>query len=302
MATDIVLALGAVLLWSTVATAFKLGLEVFDPLQLLTLAVTIATAFFLIIAFATGRLDGRAAGTAHGLGPIIDGPGARRAALLGLLNPLAYYLVLFAAYDRLPAQIAQPLNYTWSITLALLAVPLLRQPLGAARLLGIGISYCGVLIILAPWSASFAALSWLGIALALGSTLIWASYWLLDARTTSDPIVTMCIGFATACPLLIGACYLTSGWPELTPRGLAIAGWVGLCEMGIAFLLWQAALRRTKRAALLGQLIFLSPFLSLGLIHSVLGEGVKLTTVLGLVVIVAGLAWNAREPQPRTSL
>ena len=29
-------------------------------------------------------------------------------ALLGLLNPVAYYLVLFKAYDLLPAQVAQP--------------------------------------------------------------------------------------------------------------------------------------------------------------------------------------------------
>ena len=32
--------------------------------------------------------------------------------LMGLINPLIYYLVLFQAYKLLPASEAQPLNYT----------------------------------------------------------------------------------------------------------------------------------------------------------------------------------------------
>jgi hypothetical protein len=48
---------------------------------------------------------------------------------LGFLNPFAYYFVLLQAYDLLPAQEAQPLNCTWAITLSLLSVPLLKQPL-----------------------------------------------------------------------------------------------------------------------------------------------------------------------------
>ena len=39
-----------------------------------------------------------------------------------------------------PAHIAQPLNYTWAITLALLAVPLLKQPLTRRMLAGILVS------------------------------------------------------------------------------------------------------------------------------------------------------------------
>jgi drug/metabolite transporter (DMT)-like permease len=32
---------------------------------------------------------------------------------LGFMNPFLYYVLLFRAYDLLPAQQAQPLNYTW---------------------------------------------------------------------------------------------------------------------------------------------------------------------------------------------
>ena len=36
---------------------------------------------------------------------------------MGLLNPVAYYLILFKAYTILPAQVAQPLNMIWPIVL-----------------------------------------------------------------------------------------------------------------------------------------------------------------------------------------
>ena len=286
--SDIVYALTAVALWSTVAVAFKLGLGVLTPIQLLTVAVAIANLFFITLILVTGRLTDAAV-----LATLSNGGGLRSAAL-GLFNPLAYYLVLFAAYDRLPAQIAQPLNFTWSITLALLAVPLLGQRLTQRRLAGIVVSYLGVVIILAPWQAD-RDISWLGVALALLSTLVWALYWLLNARSKVDPVLSLAIGFFVACPLLIIACLLTDGWPTLDNASLGYAAWVGLVEMALGFLCWQAAMRRTKRAALIGQLIFLAPFISLSLIQNILGEPVSNYTFVGLLGIVAGLLMSSRD-------
>jgi len=290
--------MAAVALWSTVAVAFKLGLTLFTPLQLVTLSVAIASLFFLVLCLVTQRFDKAPLQKLKRSGAL------KRAMGLGLLNPLLYYLVLFAAYDRLPAQIAQPVNYTWSITLALLAVPLLGQRLTRLQLLAMLISYAGVLVIILPGATTELAISWFGVCLALASTLIWATYWLLNARDTGEPITMMTISFLTATPLLLVLCFLVDGWPALTSEGLVYATWTGLAEMGVAFLFWQLALRRTQRAALLGQLIFLAPFVSLLLIHHVLGEPVRLTSILGLGIIVAGLIWSAQLPKadkPRAS-
>ena len=286
--SDIYYALAAIAMWSTVAVAFKLGLSLVTPMQLVTVAVAIATVFFSTLVLVTGRLA-----NANFMASLGQGAGTISAAL-GMLNPLAYYLVLFAAYDRLPAQIAQPLNFTWSITLALLAVPLLGQRLTRQRLIGIGVSYLGVLIILAPWQAQ-ASVSWAGVFLALLSTLIWAIYWLLNARSKVDPLLSLTVGFWVACPILIITCLFTDGWPQLSWPAFSYAAWVGLVEMALGFLCWQSAMRRTKRAALLGQLIFLSPFVSLWLIHNVLQEHVSGYSIIGLIVIVAGLLISTRE-------
>ncbi len=295
---DIALALAAVALWSTVATAFKLGLTLFSPLQLVTLSVSVATLFFLALSLATQRLDPQPLKKLQQSGALTRSMG------LGLLNPLLYYLILFVAYDLLPAQIAQPVNYTWSITLALLAVPMLGQRLTRKHLLAILLSYCGVLVIVLPASmtnsegvgATAQTVSWLGVGLALFSTLIWAWYWLLNARDSGEPITMMTISFLTATPILLVTCYFVDGWPAITRQGFAYVVWAGLAEMGLGFLFWQLALRATQRAALLGQLIFLAPFVSLLLIHHVLGEPVAATSVIGLGIIVAGLVWSTRLP------
>ena len=274
------LGLSAVLLWSTVATAFKLSLEHFSPAQLLWLASLISAAVFWTAAMATGTWR-------------LARPDLAWAALLGAINPLAYYLVLFEAYDRLPAQIAQPLNYTWAIVLALLAVPILKQRLSSRTLAGIVIAYLGVVVLLYR-DGDTAGISPSGIGLALASTVLWAVYWLLNTRTDAPPIGLMAWSFSFALPPLTWWMWLADGWPDALATGWPYALWVGLVEMGVTFLLWQQALKRTNNVARISQLIFLSPFLSLLLIGSVLGESVRATTIIGLFIIVTGVVLTQR--------
>ena len=151
--------LGAVMLWSTVATAFSLSLQYLTPLQLVTLATVVSWCFFAIRLSAPERQSAL----------WVTSSKARATGLLvGWLNPGLYYLVLFAAYDRLPAQEAMAINYSWGITLALLAAPLLRQRLSAGALLAACISYSGILVIAtrgAPLSLDFAQPLGVGLAL-----------------------------------------------------------------------------------------------------------------------------------------
>jgi drug/metabolite transporter (DMT)-like permease len=274
----IVYALCAVLLWSTVATGFKLGLEILAVAQLLLIGTAISWFVFLCAVVVTRSFR--------------MSPGDfRLAVLLGVLNPWAYYLILFSAYDRLPAHIAQPLNYTWAIKLALLAVPVLKQKLTPRAGGGILLSYVGVVALLntatPPDSGSW---DYLGVVLALTSTLLWAVYWLVNTRSQGNPASMMFVSFSAGLLLVFVTCVLGPGLPALTSRTLTYGAWVGVVEMGITFLLWQQALRRTANTAKIGQLIFLSPFISLVLIHFVLGEQISIGTVGSLVVIVIGIA------------
>ncbi|PLY12075.1 MAG: EamA family transporter [Sedimenticola sp.] len=273
-------AITTVFLWSTVATAFKLSLLHLSPLQLLFYANLASTLTLLLLLLFEGRI---------GQLRSLRWPQFRRGFLLGLLNPLLYYLVLFKAYDLLPAQEAQPINYTWAITLSLLSVPLLGHRLTGKELLSILVSYAGVVVIVThgePFSLTFSSLP--GVALALVSTLIWAVYWIYSTRGSLDPVIALFLNFATALPLVALLVWATSTFYPLDFRGIAAAVYVGVIEMGIAFVLWLKAMRLTSSTVKIATLIYFAPFLSLILIHFILGETIRWSSVAGLVLIVAG--------------
>ena len=210
-------------------------------------------------------------------------------ALLGLLNPLAYYWVLFTAYSLLPAQAAQPLNYTWPLFLALLAAPVAGKKTTWREMAGLLVSLGGVIVISLRPGGGEEPLNLLGICLALGSGIIWSFYWLAGARIQADGTLRLFWGFSSAL-VVLGALWLFRGASvPATPSGWFTTAWVGLFEMGITFLLWNGAMVRTQRPGRLGNLVYLGPFISLIWIALVLGETIRPATVIGLAVIVLGI-------------
>jgi drug/metabolite transporter (DMT)-like permease len=275
-----VLGLAAVLIWSTVATAFKLSLRHLEPVQLLFLANVFSLAALGSVLLVQGKWR------------LFATVGRRQLMVscgLGLLNPYLYYLVLFEAYDLLPAQVAQPINYTWALTLAWLSVPLLGQKVGWRHGLAGLICYGGVVIISTGGEFSgVAAADPVGVALALGSTLLWALYWIGNTRSRLDPVVGLFLGFAFALPFVTGTLAFLSDF-SFDRAGLLGGAYVGAFEMGFTFVLWLSAMRLTSSTARIANFIFLAPFLSLIFIHFVLGEHVVPSTFVGLVLIVGGL-------------
>lgn len=284
-------ALGAVLLWSTVATAFKLTLAYMSPLQMLTAASTVSWLALLVITWQQGKLTGVVAEWASAPKFYLG---------LGALNPGIYYLVLFAAYARLPASQAQPLNYTWAIALTFLAGVVLKQKIRRRDWLAAALGYFGVLVIATRGDVlSFTAAmeSPFGVGLALLSTVLWASYWILNTRRQSEPVISLLLSFSVATPVLWVAsfCFGTGGssgfasWTGIPWQGWLAVTYVGLFEMGITFFLWLKALRLTTNVSLISNLIFISPFISLVLLATIIGETIYPATVLGLVFIVGAL-------------
>ena len=273
--------IATVLLWSTVASAFKLSLRYLEYAQLLLYASAVSTVALGCAVLVQGKVSHLWSEARRAWG---------RALLLGLCNPLAYYLVLFSAYERLPAQEAQPLNYTWALTLALLSVPLLKQRLRWQDGVGGIVCYAGVLVICTHGDVfALHFTDSLGVVLALGSTVLWALYWIFNTREAGDPTVRLFLNFALSLPFVGLYCaWQSSLWP-VPIEGLVGAGYVGLFEMGVAFVLWQQALRYAENTAQVGNLIFVSPFLSLGFIYLLVDEAIRPSTPVGLALVVAGL-------------
>ena len=282
----LIYALTAVGLWSTMATAFKWALEFNTPMALITLAATVSWCFFGVRLIVAGRLKSmREMKSALVL----------RCLLLGLLNPAFYYWILFTAYDLLPAQDAMAINYTWGLTLPLVA-SLFSRTLPTKYETGLALlSYLGILVIATNGNLGRLELDQpAGVALALFSTVIWGLSWVVNSRLVDanniDPELALFLNFSAALPVLWIITGLTGQWPSVSMGSLLGGLYVGCFEMGIAFVLWMNAMRLTDNPLRISSLIFLAPPLSLLLIGTVLNETIAVSTLIGLVIILVGLA------------
>ncbi len=274
-------AVSAVLFWSTVASAFKVSLRYLDFLQLLFFSSVVSIIVLFLILLIQNKLN---------LLKGYSGKDYLHSVMLAFLNPFLYYLVLFKAYSLLPAQQAQPLNYTWAIMLVLLSIPLLKQKIGLASILAIFISYFGVFIISTRGDIlEFSFTNRNGVLLALGSAVIWATFWIYNIKDKRDEVAKLFLNFSFGFIFILIAILLSSRMRVPNMAGLVGAIYVGLFEMGITFVLWLKALKFSKTTAQVSNLIYLSPFLSLVLIYLVVGEKILLSTIIGLVFIVAGI-------------
>ena len=268
-------------LWSTIASAGKLTLRHLTPVEVLLYSSAVSTLVLFVIVIFQKKLKKI---TTLSRQEWLTSIG------FGLLNPFAYYLVLFKAYDLLPAQQAQIINYTWAITLSLLSIPLLGQRVAGRQWLAIGVSYIGVLVI--ATKGNLLALQFenpLGVGLALFSTVIWSLYWILNTRDKRDPILGLFLNFICALPFILIYVLATEGFRPVAFEGILGAIYIGIFEMGVSFILWLKALKYTDNTARIANLIFIAPFASLVFIHFLVGEEIYNSTLAGLVLVMGGL-------------
>jgi EamA-like transporter family. len=287
-------AITAVLLWSTVASAFKISLRYVDFLQLLFFASIVSIVVLFLILLIQNKL---------GLFKEYSKKDYCRSALLGFLNPFLYYVVLFKAYSLLPAQEAQPLNYTWPVMLVLLSVPLLKHRIKFKNILAIIISFFGVVII--GTRGDLTSLNFpnpVGVLLAVGSSVIWALFWIYNMKDERDEVSKLFLNFVFGFIFIAIANLLFSKIIIPQVKGLLGAAYVGLFEMGITFVFWLKALKLSKTTAGVSNLVFLAPFISLIFIYFIVGEKILFSTVVGLIFIVSGILIQLYDGRPRLTL
>ncbi len=279
-------ALSAVLLWSSVATAFKISLKFLSPLELLFISSFISWAILGILCIYTKQIQKLKTLSKKQIFNML---------FLGLINPFCYYLVLFEAYDNLPAQEAQSLNYTWALSLTYLSALILKKSLRKKDILSGIVCYIGVLIISTRGDLfGFNFSNIFGVFLALFSTILWALYWIYNTKWTTYPILGLFLNFTSGIFFISFVFIINGDFHLFGVKALLSATYVGLFEMGITFFLWLQALRYAQNTSKIANLIFLSPFLSLVFISYFLNETILTSTFIGLCLIVLGLLYQQR--------
>ena len=282
---SILLALAAVLSWSTVATAFKVALTYLTHFEMLLIASLTSVLIFTIVLTFQHKWE---------LVKQLNKKQWKELAFLGFLNPAAYYLILFKAYDMLPAQVAQPVNYAWPIVLLILLAVFAKQPIPSKKYIGMVISMLGVVMIsLGTGQLSSMTVPITGVLLAAFSAFFWAGYWIVNNKHkhSIDAIVSLFGSFVCGSIYLI-VCIPFFGFSVPNLNGLLAGMYVGGFEMAIPFICFGIAMRITSNPTLINQLCYLSPFLSLFFIAMVLHEPIVITTYIGLTLIVAGIVFN----------
>lgn len=272
----------SVFFWATVPTAFKISLAELGILPMLTIASITSS----IILFSVVIVQKKTA--------LLKYTGRKEllnSAIMGLINPFVYYLILLKAYSLLPGQVAQPLNLIWPIILVFLSVPILGQKIENKSFIALFISFLGILVVSSQgrlfqqWNSNLT-----GVILASGSSILWAVYFLLNVKDKRDEAVKLLLNFLFGSAYLIVAMIITKQWQEIiSAKGVAASIYTGTFEMGISFFFWLKALKLAPATDKISNLVYIAPFLSMFFLHFIIHEPIYYTTPLGLLFIISGI-------------
>jgi drug/metabolite transporter (DMT)-like permease len=270
---SLLLALGAILLWSILAL---LG----------TYLTQVPTFLLLGSAFLVS-----------GLSSLVFRKGWRidwRTLLVGVVGIFGYHFLLFRAFALAPAVEANLINYLWPLLIVLLS-PVFFQGyrLGPHHLVGSLLGLAGAALIVSHGQLLLQLDPHYlpGYLMAAGAALSWAVYSLLTKRL--PPFPTESVG--VFCFLSAGLSFLAFGLfggtfndiAHLALRDIVLLIVLGIGPMGAAFFLWDAALKRGDPRSI-GALSYLTPLLST--LNLILFGGQHLTWISGvaMAMIISG--------------
>ena len=273
---SILWALGAILLWGTLAAAIGDALEGVPPNVLVLAAFVFAAPVLVAVDLARGR----------SLRAIFGAPPPVWA--LGLVGIFGYHVLLFQALARAPLIEANLLNDLWPLLMVALAWPLAGERPTRRLVAGAVLGAVGAALVVTQGKAP--ALSRehaTGYGLALAAAVTWAVFSVLLRRLgpAGENRMALFAVIAVAASVALTAATGELGLPR--GRALAASAWLGAGPMGIAVLFWSKALA-TGSAARIGVLSNLTPLLATLAVCLHLGKPVTPWTGVGLVLIVTG--------------
>ncbi|MEY9876894.1 drug/metabolite transporter (DMT)-like permease [Streptacidiphilus sp. MAP12-33] len=214
-----------------------------------------------------------------------------RIVIVGVLWFGAYNVMLNAAEQRVDAGTASMLVNVSPILIAVIAGIVLREGLPKSLLLGMAVSFAGVLVI-GFGSARHGHTDWLGAGLCFGSAVAYATATIVQKPALSRVSALQMTFLACAVGMLACLPYapqLVHEMPKAHTSALAWAVYLGAVPTAIAFTTWAYALARTN-AGRLGVTTYLVPPISILLGWLMLGETPTWVAVGGGVLCLGGVA------------
>ena len=267
-------------LWGSFAAVSKLVMSTLDSFQLQFIMFGIASALLCVILISSGRAKEFAAITPKQL-----------LKLIALSVPSYLYFFLYTlSLKMLPAVEASSLNYLFPILIVMLAVPINGERLSLQKIIALIAGFAGTLIIISNGNfQSLKMTNWKGDLLAITAAASFAVFSNFLKRNKVDMLITNTV--IAVCSFLFSgvALLLFSRFtlPNLPVLGLTI--WLSLSNLVLAYFVWNKLLKKCS-SSLSANISFMTPFSTLLFILLLLGESISIPQILGLAVIVSGIA------------
>ena len=192
---------------------------------------------------------------------------------------------------------------TTPVFMAVLGRLVLKERLGAARIVGIALAAIGVVLVVTrgePAALLHGQFGAAGDLLILISAPNWAVFSVLSrGALRSHPAIRM-MAYVMGIGWLFSTLLLVAG-PGLSEVGrLSTRGWgaitfLGVACSGLAYIAWYDALQRMP-ASEAGALLYLEPLVAMAVAAAVLGERITVATIVGGAVILLGV-WLVNRAQ-----
>lgn len=274
----------SIICFSLSPTISKYSFHGVDPLNINAWSMIPSTFLFLVILIKNGKLKQlRRIPPRH----ILAMTG------IGLSGVFIYLVALQIGYALLPGQQAFVINYLWPAMIILWARILLKEKPDAGKWCAILLSFTGVVIVAVNGDFSqLAGGNLKGVMACVIAAVSYGFYSVISKKMRYDTEMLLFLAFASSMVL----CFvLAAGKGVLTvPTIFTGTGYLifGLFTNGIAYLFWLLALENGN-TALISNLAYLTPVVSLGLTYVFLGEAITVYSVLGLGIIMLGIALQA---------
>lgn len=269
-----------ILLWASIPVATKKILVELDNLQTLfysTVLSTLVLGLLLILQKKVRQLKKYKKGQ-YGM-----------MFFLGFLGNYTYYVLLYGAFAKTTASEGFILAYTWPIMVLLLSFIILKDKMTLQKLLGVLLSFFGIVIITTKGNIfAFNLTSLEGAVLALSGAFVFALFSVLGKKYNYDQTIAVFIYFLSALIFITPTVFAFSAFQVPSFRVWLWIIYNGVFVNGISYIFWFKALEGGE-THIVSNLLYLTPFISLIYISLFLDETILISAIVGLVIIVIGI-------------
>lgn len=272
-------AAAAIVMWSTMPTISKVLLNEMDNYKVLCVSTLFATVTMLIINLCSKKWS------LMKQYRFID---YVKMCLIGLPGVCLYYIFYYGGTTKLPASQAFIINYLWPIMSIVFACFILKEKITARKMIAIVMSFLGVITVTGEDLFQFNTDTVFGMFLCLCAAICYGFYTAINKKSSYDKQISMTMAMLTAFVPSLVIVIVKGESLLLSPLQIPGILWNGIFTMALANLAWVLALSHGNTSKI-SNLAYITPFLSLVWTFFILGESIRITSLLGLCLIVVGI-------------